>query len=195
MTNRLMQLSGLALALCLGVSAAIAGERYENIHIANGLANADVGDWVLFRLPDGKTQKHTVIERNGAGKEATATVQIVDFQGNVPTFSKKQTFPAGEEFMQPPAPEGKKYTYERRKETVNFDGSALEVTIVDVFDKNNKVRTWYLSTEFPVYGTMKRLNGDGDSEFSIVTFGMGDAKTDPYVFPAAKKGGKNEDDE
>ncbi len=186
MTNRMTQFLGVALAISLGVSAALAGERYENIHIANGLASADIGDWVLFRLPDGKTQKHTVVERNGAGKDATATVQIVDFQGNIPTFSKKQVFPAGEEFMQPPTPEGKKYTYERRKETVNFDGTELEVTIVDVFDGNKKVRTWYLSTEFPVYGTMKRLNGNDEAEFSLVTFGSGNAQTDPYVFPAAK---------
>jgi ABC-type oligopeptide transport system substrate-binding subunit len=187
MTNRLMQLCGLALALSLSVSAAFAGERYENIHIANGLASAAIGDWVLVRLPDGKTQKHTVMERNGEGKEATATVQIVDFQGNVPTFSKKQTFPAGEEFMQPPAPDGKKYTYGRRKETVDFEGTELEVTIVDVYADNRKIRTWYLSTEFPVYGAMKRLNANDEAEFSLVTFGTGGAgETDPYIFPAAK---------
>lgn len=186
MTNRLMQLFGLALALSLSVSAAFAGERYENIHIANGLTGASVGDWVLFSMPDGTMQKHTVMEKNGAGTDATAVVQIVDFKGNVPTFSRKVTSPAGEEFIQPPMPEGKKYTFERRKETVDFDGTALEVTVVDVFDGDKKVRTWYLSTEFPVYGTMKRLDADGKAEFSIVTFGMGDANTDPYVFPAAK---------
>ena len=184
MTNRLMQLFGLALALSLFIPAAFAGERYENIHIANGLSSASVGDWVLFRMPDGKTQKHTVVERNGSGESATATVQIVDFQGNVPTFSRKVTSPAGEEFIQPPAPEGRKYTFERRKETVDFDGSTLEVTVVDVFDGDRKVRTWYLSTEFPVYGSMKRLNGNGDPEFSLVTFGTGNAQTDPYVYPA-----------
>ncbi len=55
---------------------------------------------------------------------------------------------------------------------------------MDVFDGDRKVRTWYLSTEFPVYGSMKRLNGNGDPEFSLVTFGTGNAQTDPYVYPA-----------
>ncbi len=177
-----------AVLVCLGVATAFAAERYENIHIANGLTSADVGDWVLFKLPDGKTQKHTVMARNGAGKEATATVQIVDFQGNVPVFSRKVTSPAGEEFVQPPMPEGKKYTFERRKETVDFDGSAIEATIVDVFDGDGskKIRTWYLSTEIPVYGMIKRVGETGVDEIALVTFGVG-AGTDPYIFPAAKK--------
>jgi hypothetical protein len=188
MSKKRITLLGAAVAVCLGITAAFAAEeRYENIHIANGLASAAVGDWALFKLPDGKTQKHTVMARNGAGKDATATVQIVDFQGNVPVFSRKVTSPAGEEFVQPPMPEGKKYTFERRKETVNFDGSAIEVTIVDVFDGNKKIRTWYLSTEFPVYGVMKRLDADDIPEISMVTFGVGDTNTDPYTFPAAKK--------
>jgi hypothetical protein len=191
MTKILKQLLGTALAVCLFATLAVAEDRYENIHIANGLATADVGDWVLFKLPDGKTQKHTVIEKNGTGKEATAVVQIVDFQGTVPTFSRKVTSPAGEEFMQPPMPEGKKYTFERSKETIDFDDSEVEVTIVDVFDKDKKVRSWYLSTDIPVYGTMKRVDANGNPEFSLVTSGTAvdakDAKTDPYVFPAAKK--------
>lgn len=187
MMKMMKHLLGAAMAVCLFASLAAAEDRYETIHIANGLATADVGDWVLFKLPDGKTQKHTVLEKNGSGKDATAVVQIVDFQGNVPTFSRKMTFPAGEEFMQPPMPEGKKFTFERSKETIDFDGSEVEVTIVDVYDKDKKVRSWYLSTEFPVYGTMKRVDANGNPEISVVTFGSGDAKTDPYAFPAAKK--------
>lgn len=187
MTGKLTRFLGAAMLLCAGISYAVAADRYENIHIANGLATAEVGDWVLFKLPDGKTQKHTVIERTGSGEDAKAVVQIVDFKGNIPVFSQKQTSPAGEEFVQPPMPKGKKYSFARRKETVDFDGSAVEVTIVDVYEGDTKMRTWYLSTEFPVYGVMRRINEKGSAEIDLVTFGIGDAKTDPYVFPAAPK--------
>lgn len=176
-----------ALAVLAAVSVSSAAERYENIHIANGLTSAAIGDWALFRLADGKTQKHTVVAKDGAGKDATATVQMVDFQGNVPTFSRKVTSPAGEEFSQPPMPDGKKFTFERHKETVEFDGNPIDVTVVSVFEGDTKVRMWYLTTEFPVYGMMKRLDAAGKPEIEIVTFGTGNANTDPYTFPAAPR--------
>lgn len=179
MTKSLYAALVVAVMVCLGV--ADAGERYESIQIANGLAHAEKGDWVLLKMADGKLQKHTIIDRQGEGPEADVSIQIVDFTGNTPTHSRSLKQKAGKPFVEPPPPDDdKKYTYERRKETVNYDGSAMEVTIVDVFAGNDRVRTWYLSTEFPVYGVIKRMTGNA-TDFELLDYGISDTAADPYL--------------
>lgn len=170
--------------ICVGGAAA--GERYESIQIANGLAHAEKGDWVLFKMGDNKLQKHSIIDRKGEGPDADLTIQIVDFSGNTPIHSKSVRQKAGKPFVEPPPPDDKKkYTYERRKENVNYDGSAMEVTIVDVFEGNNRARTWYLSTEFPVYGVIKRMTGN-NTDFELMDYGVGEVNADPYLLPKPK---------
>lgn len=172
-----------AILAVVSLGGALAGERYESIQIANGLAHAEKGDWVLFKMGDGKMQKHTVTDRSAEGADADINIQIVDFDGNIPVHSRNVRQKAGQPFVEPPPPDDKrKYTYERRKETVNYDGSAMEVTIVDVFDGNNRVRTWYLSTEFPVYGVIKRMSGNA-TDFELLDYGVGEANADPYLLP------------
>lgn len=185
MLRSLSAIIALLTVICLGTVSA--GERYEKIQIANGLAHAERGDWVLFKMNDGKLQKHTITSRSGEGEDAELGVQIVDFSGNIPVHSRSIKQKAGKPFVEPPKPDDKKkYTFERRKETVKYDGSAMEVTIVDVYEESSRVRTWYLSTEFPVYGVIKRMSGD-KTDFELLDYGVGETASDPYVLPKPEK--------
>ena len=166
----------LIMVLVLAAGAAGAAERFEKIFIPNGLAHAEIGDWIMFKMGDGTVQKHSIVEREGDAPKGEIVVYIQNMVNNEPTTGRRIRQPIGEEFVEPPVPEGESHTYERRKETVMFEGAALEITIIDVFNGDKPVRTWYLSSELPVYGVIKKVLANGDSEFEVIDFGFADGE-------------------
>lgn len=168
---RKMLAAAFAAMLLTGIAAA--AENFEKVYIPNGLAHAQMGDWITFKMSDGTTQKHTIIERTGDTPSGEIVVQIESFtpSGSL-TGTRRLRQPIGPEMVEPPAPAGTNYTYERRKETISFEGAQLEITILDVKSNGAIQRTWYLSPELPVYGTIKKTFANGSSEFEVVDFGF-----------------------
>lgn len=166
----------LIMVLALSAGAAKAAERFEKIFIPNGLAHAEIGDWIMFKMGDGSVQKHSIVEREGEGPKGEIVIRIENMVNNEVASTRRIRQPIGEEFVEPPTPEGETRHYERRKETVTFEGSALEITIIDVFNKDKLDRTWYLSSELPVYGVIKKVFANGDSEFEVIDFGFADGE-------------------
>ena len=166
-----------ALAALLLATAPFAAETFTRVYIPNGLAHAEIGDWITFRMADGTTQKHSIVERTGAIPDGEIVVHIETYSSaNELQNSRRIRQAIGPEMVEPPVPAGENHTYDRRKETIIFEGAQLEITILDV--KNNGVlqRTWYLSPELPVYGTIKKTFANGSSEFEVVDFGFAAAQ-------------------
>lgn len=162
-----------ALAALLLGCAANAGEILQKIVIPNGLAHARVGDWITFKMADGTRQKHTVIERTGDSPGGEIVVQVETYTpSNSLSGTSRMRQPIGPDMVEPPVPPGESHSYERRKETINFEGTQLEITVINVRNNGSIQRIWYLSPELPVYGTIKKTFADGRSEFEVVDFGF-----------------------
>lgn len=176
MMKKLLPVMVFALVLFAGV--AHAGQRMESVLIPNGLAHAQLGDWITFKMGDGTTQKHSVIERLGDTPTSEIVTRIETFKNGEIQGSKRVRQAIGEELVKPPVPDGEEHAYETRKETVTFEGAALAIDIIDVYDaKSNKLlRTWYLSPELPMYGVIKKVFADGSPEFEVIDFGFADGE-------------------
>lgn len=173
MTKKMLPVMLAAIVLA---TAACAAEQFEKVFIPNGLAHAEIGDWITFKMADGTTQKHSIIERTGESPDGEIVIRIEAFSNNELQNSRRIRQAIGKEFVEPPVPEGEKHTYERRKENITFEGAQLEITIIDVLNGGKLSRTWYLSTELPVYGVIKKTFANGSSEFEVVDFGFADGE-------------------
>lgn len=177
---RKLLVAAFAAAVLVSVSLAsvsFAAENFEKVYIPNGLAHAEIGDWITFRMADGTTQKHSIVERTGDAPNGEIVVSIESYSAaNQLQNSRRIRQAIGEEFVEPPVPAGQKYTFERRKETINFEGAQLEITILEVYNNGSLMRVWYLSPELPVYGTIKKTFANGSSEFEVVDFGFANAQ-------------------
>ncbi len=160
------------LAATFLASAAFAAESLSKVLIPNGLAHAQIGDWIMFKMADGTIQKHSIIERTGDAPNGEIVVHIETMVNNQPQDARRFRQAIGEEMVEPPVPDGQIHTYRRRRETITFEGTQLEITILDVMSGGSLVRTWYLSTELPVYGVIKKTFANGSSEFEVVDFGF-----------------------
>ncbi len=166
-----------ALAAILLATASFAAERFEKVFIPNGLAHAEMGDWITFKMADGTRQKHSIVERTGSAPNGEIVIHIETYSAaNELQNSRRVRQAIGEEFVEPPVPAGQKHSYERRKETINFEGAQLEITILSVYNNGALQRVWYLSPELPVYGTIKKTFANGASEFEVVDFGFANAQ-------------------
>jgi hypothetical protein len=163
------------MAAMIMASVSFAGEveTFTKVFIPNGLAHAEIGDWITFRMADGTTQKHTVVERTGDAPSGEIVVSIESYSsGNALQSTRRIRQAIGEELVEPPVPAGESHSYDRRKETIAFEGAQLEITVLDVKNNGALQRTWYLSPELPVYGTIKKTFANGSSEFEVVDFGF-----------------------
>lgn len=171
MTKRMV--CALFAAFVLTAAAACAAETFANVVIPNGLAHAEIGDWITFKMADGSSQKHSVVERTGDSPSGEIVINIESYSaGNTLMSSRRIRQAIGPEMIEPPVPAGESHSYTRRKETIAFEGSQLEITILEVLNNGSLQRTWYLSPELPVYGTIKKTFANGSSEFEVVDFGF-----------------------
>lgn len=168
--------------LCSLTMVARAGEM-TSVMIPNGLYEAEAGDWVMFKMADGSKMKYSVVSRTGPGEAADITLRAETFDGDRMTASRRWVQKVGPNFMQPSV-EGleendkakKNFSFNRREDTINFDGSKMGIQIIEVFDGNNLIRTWYLSTEIPVFGVIKRVGRSKAADFEVVDFGFAEGE-------------------
>lgn len=182
MSRRLVGLScAVLVVICALATVAVAGDMMS-VMIPNGLYEAESGDWVMFKMADGSKQKFSVVSKAGTGENADVTIRCETFDGDRMVTSRRWVQKVGKNFMQPPPEEKdeeqlKKYTFNRREDTINFDGSKMGIQIVEVYKSGRLVRTWYLSTEIPVFGVIKRLGANKSTDFEVVDFGFADGAT------------------
>ena len=170
---------------CVAATAWCAGDMLS-VLIPNGLWGAAVNDWVIFKMRDGTRVRHSVLTRTGQTKDSDITIRSEVLDGERVVSSRRWVQKIGEEFVEPPV-EGEfydngtvdrsQYSFTRREESIEFDGSRMPIQVVEVFKGDTLQRTWYLSTELPVYGVIKRTSGsDRSSDFEVVDFGFADGK-------------------
>ncbi len=157
-----------------------------SVLIPNGLWDAKPNDWVIFKMRDGSRTRHSVLARSGTGADADITMRSEVLDGDRVVSSRRWVQKVGEQFVEPPV-EGEfsdsgtidrtLYTFTRREDAISFDGKEMPIQVVEVFKQNNLLRTWYLSTELPVYGVIKRTSGTSrESDFEVVDFGFADSQ-------------------
>ncbi len=165
----------IALLLVLGLAAAAAAGETG---VPNRLATAKVGEWATYRLPDGYTQKQTVIARTGTGPEAMVTIRIENiYDGQVVTTAEVQE-QAGTPITAPQVPDQVGVKLEIKKENVQVKGRNIVATVLDMErdddngddDGDDEETKWYLSAEIPVFGIIKQ-KVDDDVVFELVDFG------------------------
>ena len=157
-------------ALCLGASLAVAGE----IGVPNRLAVAKVGEWASYRVPNGYTQKLTVVAREGDGPSATVTVRVDNIYDSQVVNSSEIVRDAGEPIEAPRVPGNNVESVEIETRTMTVLNRQLLVTIVDIEydngDDDDDDVEWYLSGDIPVFGIIKQVTDD-NTPFELVEYG------------------------
>ncbi len=139
--------------------------------LPNRLASAEVGEWVLYQLPGGFTQRHIVVERTGEGEDANITIKVDDILDGKVTQTHEVTEIAGKPMAPMPHLKDPGTTAVVREETVQVKGKSFKCVAVDIKKGNDVLRTWYVSPEFPVYGLVKRTEVKGkEPSFEAVDF-------------------------
>ncbi len=174
-----------ALAVCVAATAWCAGDMLS-VLIPNGLWSAAPEDWVIFKMRDGSRVRHSVLSRTGQTSNDDITVRSEILDGERVVSSRRWVQKIGEEFVEPPV-EGEfrdngdidrsQYSFTRREESIDFDGSRMIIQVVEVYKGDTLQRTWYLSSDLPVYGVIKRTSGsDRSSDFEVIDFGFADGQ-------------------
>lgn len=173
------------LAVAFAAVLAFGGDMLS-VLIPNGLWDAAPNDWIIFKMRDGSRVRHSVLSRTGQSKDADITLRSEVLDGERVVSSRRWVQKVGEQFVEPPV-EGEfsdsatvdrsQYTFTRREDAINFDGSEMTIQVVEVYKADNLLRTWYLSAEMPVYGVIKRTSGTSrTSDFEVVDFGHADGQ-------------------
>lgn len=158
--------------LCLSLFAALwsfsplamAGES-----LPNPLSDSQVGEWALFAIPGGYTQKQTVVARQGTGPETEIRIKIENILNGKTVNAQEVTEVAGEATTPQPAPEpGTTVTV--KNETVAVKGANYPVTVITTTDSGGSSSSWYVSPNLPVYGLVKQIS-DGKTEIELLDFG------------------------
>ncbi len=139
--------------------------------LPNRLATAEVGEWVMYQLPGGFTQRHMVVERTGSGEDANITIKVDDILDGKVTQSHEVTEIAGKPMAPMPQLKDPATTAVVREETVKVKDKSFKCVAVDIKKGNDVMRTWYVSPDFPVYGLVKRVEVKGtEPSFEAVDF-------------------------
>lgn len=162
MRRTIFSLSALVF-LCL-FPLAVAGEG-----LPNHLFGAKVGEWALFSVPGGYTQKQTIVGRQGSGADADVTIRVeTSLNGNL-IDSQEITELAGDATVPQPEPEpGTAVTVTAA--TLAVKGTNYPVTVVTTTERDGTVESWHVSPDIPVYGLVKQVV-DGKTEVELVDFG------------------------
>lgn len=160
----------LVVAALLVASTAMAEEM-----VPNRLATAKVGEWAVYKLPDGYIQKQTVLSRDGSGPEAMVTVRIEDIYNKEVVNTREISIPAGEPMTLPRLPEGRNLEIGVDRKDTDVLGKTYNVTIIEVEDKDAADdeaddTEWWVSSEITVFGIVKKYTED-KLDFEIIAFG------------------------
>lgn len=156
------------LAYCL--AAASAAEN-ATPSLPNRLAAARVGEWVVYSIPDGYTQKHTVVERVGEGAAARVAIRVENMADGEVVDTIEMVEIAGEPVAQIPPIEEEGVAVDVNAETFDILGKRFEGYVIEVFRSGESYQTWRITPDLPVYGIAARTTNDGGhTDFAIVDY-------------------------
>ncbi len=169
--KKILFLAGLLLAACPAVMA----EDHNPDLIPNRLSFAKVGEWASYSLPNGYTQKLTVVGRepNPYGDQVTIKVENI-YDGEVVT-TQEITQDAGEAFTAPHVPYDQGVTVALRQEAVAVEGAPVAVSVVEMFhyDDDPEAATreeYWITSDIPVFGILRKVE-DGEVEWELADYG------------------------
>ncbi len=152
-------------AAILSASVAFAAEA----KLPNPLHDAKPGEWALFEIPGGYTQKQTIVSRQGSGPEAEIKIRIDNIYNGEVVNSQEVTEVAGEESFELPEPESD-VVLSVTEETIALKGKDVPVTVITATESDGSATSWYISPVVPVYGLVKQV-ADDEVEINLVDFG------------------------
>lgn len=156
--------SAALLVALLATSLAAAGESYPN-----PLFDAQPGEWAVYSIPGGYTQKQTVISREGAGAEALVKIRIENIYNDAVVTSQEIVEQAGDPTtLLPPPPPGQSMTVVN--DSIAIKGVATPVSALLIRDADGDESIWYVSRDIPVHGLV-RQEIDGVVEYDLIDFG------------------------
>lgn len=161
----------LAGVVFFGMAIVAAGEA----GVPNRIATAQVGEWATYRIPNGYTQKLTVVNREGEGPSAVVTVLVENFYDGELVDSSEIVQEAGEPMNPITPPEDPNVSIKVEMKDVTVKGKTIRATVVKVEregegDDDDEDVKWYLSNEVPVFGLIKQ-DADDDMEYELLDFG------------------------
>ena len=160
-----------AVCVALGMGAAMA---QDGIMVPNRLADAKVGEWASYSLPNGYIQKLTVTKRFGEGPEALVSVKIENIYDGEVVTAQEITQEAGEPTTAPEVPAQEGVTVSVRHDTATVKGKSTPAAIVQIErfsgdEDDGKVEYW-LTRDIPVFGIIKKVE-DGEVQWEIAEWG------------------------
>lgn len=162
----------MAAVLAMGAAAMAA-----DVLVPNRLATAKVGEWASYKVPNGYTQKLTVIKREGEGSSALVTVRVDNIYEGELVESTEFTRDAGEPMEPPRVPDEPGIEVEITTRTATIKGKSVSAVVVEIeydddyFDDDDiEDVEWWVSADIPVFGII-RQEVDDDVMFEIIDFG------------------------
>lgn len=160
-------IAALALAAFVLVPASVKGG--DPVLLPNRLASAKVGEWVTYRIPDGFTQRHLVVERSGDGAKALIKIRVDSILDGDVVDTTEMVEIAGDDLVEMPDPEEKGVTVSLARKDLIAVGKQVEGYTVEVFKNGELYQTWEVAPSLPVYGLLGRKTNDGGlTDFEII---------------------------
>lgn len=157
-------------ALFLGSAVVMAGQAPI---VPNSLHDAKVGEWTLYKTPNGYEQKHTVVKVDGRGPDATVVVRIDNIYNGEVVHSVEVHHEAGEArhpFVLPDGTSPQDRVSVSGK-NVTLKGKTVPATDVKATGEEDGTMEWTLSEDIPVFGLIRQSSDEGD-EYELIDFGV-----------------------
>ena len=161
----------LATVLVLAAGFSMRVEGGDPILLPNRLATATVGEWVTYKIPDGFTQKHLVVERIGEGPKAQVKIRVDSILDGEIVDSTELVEIAGDEFVEMPESTEEGVTVSLARKDLDATGVTVEGYTIEVFRNSELYQTWAVAPALPVYGLVGRKTNDGGlTDFEIIDY-------------------------
>lgn len=171
-------------ALLIGCFAAgVCAEDANLVH--NRLSFAKPGEWAGYSLPNGYTQRLTVLDRTGDGPDSVVTVLVENIYDGKVVDAQEITEEAGETYSSPKAPAEPGVFVSVRQGVARVKGRDVRAGIVEfnshLGTEDQNVTEWWTNAEIPVFGIVKKVS-DGEVEWEIADWGEGDGRPRKVIY-------------
>jgi hypothetical protein len=161
----------MALVIVICVATPLTADGGDPIMLPNRLATAKVGEWVTYKIPEGFTQKHMVVERIGEGAKAQVKIRVDSILDGEVVDSIELVEIAGEELTEMPDSEEDGVTVSLARKNLQAAGKTVNGYTIEIFQNGKLYQVWEVAPSLPVYGLVGRKTDDGgQTDFEIVDY-------------------------
>lgn len=177
------------LFLVLSAFPALAGESEEEeekeeriltaADIPARIADAEVGEWALYRLNSGKNSRLTVVEKWREGGDTHLVIQIEqtnpkDKKSRPRRSEERITVRESVADLRDLGPEDRVTATE-----VLVHGRKIDAVVINFIEHGQLVRQSYLSDKIPVYGLIRGINNQAKARIALNLLDYGFADDEP----------------